>query len=309
MQFAPLSSVAEKIPTTKFVAGGGELPELPEVETVRRGLEQVMRGRIIQNAEIRGSGLRWPFPDNLKEQLTGSRVDNIDRLGKYLLFGLSTGTTLISHLGMSGRFAVHSARSPEPEGQVGGIGCGKHDHVLIRMCDGTAIIYNDPRRFGMMDLVATAEVGSHRSLAILGPEPLGNAFSESNLQRRLGTKSTPIKSALLDQQVVAGLGNIYVCEALWCSGISPFRPARSVVDDERSVLVSSIRKVLRDAIDAGGSTLRDHRQVGGELGYFQHRFNVYGRKGHPCPREACNGIVSRAVQAGRSTFHCECCQL
>ena len=284
------------------------MPELPEVETVRRGLEQVMLGRTIEHVSVRSPGLRWPFPKELAERLTGARVDRLDRAGKYLLLGLSTGNTLISHLGMSGRFAVHSEPSPEPGGRHGGFGSGRHDHVIMRMCDGTGIVYSDPRRFGMMDLARTTEVGSHRLLAVLGPEPLGNSFSESSLRERIGAKSTPIKSALLDQRVVAGLGNIYVCEALWRAGISPFLPSHSVAGGRCPELVGNIRKVLRDAIDAGGSTLRDHRRVDGELGYFQHGFRVYGKEGDPCPRPGCDGTIARTVQAGRSTFHCEGCQ-
>ena len=284
------------------------MPELPEVETVRRGLDQVMRGGTIESVEVRSPGLRWPFPEDLAERLTGARVNCLDRTGKYLLFSLSTGSTLISHLGMSGRFAVHSEQLPDPDGPNDGYGCGRHDHVVIRMCDGTGIVYNDPRRFGMMDLARTTEVGSHRLLAVMGPEPLGNSFSESALRERIGSKSTPIKSALLDQRVVAGLGNIYVCEALWCAGVSPFLPAHSVAGDRCPDLVGCIRKVLKEAIDAGGSTLRDHRRVDGELGYFQHSFKVYGKEGNPCPRGDCDGTVARTVQAGRSTFHCEACQ-
>lgn len=284
------------------------MPELPEVETVRRGLEQVMLGRTIEHVGVRSPGLRWPFPRDFGERLTGARVDCLDRVGKYMLLGLSTGNTLISHLGMSGRFAVHSEQSPEPGGSHGGFGCGRHDHVVMRMCDGTGIVYNDPRRFGMMDLARTTEVGSHRLLTDLGLEPLGNSFSESSLRERIGAKSTPIKSALLDQRVVAGLGNIYVCEALWCAGISPFLPAHSVAVDRCPDLVGNIRRVLKEAIDAGGSTLRDHRRVDGELGYFQHSFKVYGKEGDPCPRAGCDGTIARTVQAGRSTFHCEGCQ-
>ena len=276
------------------------MPELPEVETVRRGLEHVMLGRTIEHVSVCSPGLRWPFPTDFGERLTGARVDRLDRVGKYLLLDLSTGNTLISHLGMSGRFAVHSGPSPEPG--------GKHDHVIMRMCDGTGIVYSDPRRFGMMDLARTREVGSHRLLSVLGPEPLGNSFSESSLRERIGTKSTSIKSALLDQRVVAGLGNIYVCEALWCAAISPFLPAHSVAGDRCPELVGHIRTVLKDAIDAGGSTLRDHRRVDGELGYFQHSFRVYGKEGDLCPRAGCDGTIARTVQAGRSTFHCEGCQ-
>ena len=284
------------------------MPELPEVETVRRGLERAMRGRTIEHVSVRRPGLRWPFPKNLGKRLTGARVDRLDRIGKYLLLDLSTGSTLISHLGMSGRFAVHSETLPELDGRHDGFGCGRHDHVIIRMCDGTGIVYSDPRRFGMMDLARTAEVGSHRLLSVLGPEPLGNSFSEASLRERIRAKSTPIKSALLDQRIVAGLGNIYVCEALWCAGLSPFLPARSVAGDRCADLVRSIRGVLTEAIDAGGSTLRDYRRVDGELGYFQHSFKVYGREGDPCPRAGCGGTVARAVQAGRSTFHCGGCQ-
>ena len=284
------------------------MPELPEVETVRRGLERVMRDRIISHVEVRVPGLRWPFPEHMKEKLTGVRVESIDRLGKYLLLGLSSKYTLIAHLGMSGRFTVFADCPEDFDRMSGEPGSEKHDHVVFLMSDGSGIVYNDPRRFGMMDLVDTTGVRMHRLLAGLGPEPLGNSFSAPVLRKRLMKRSTPIKMALLDQRVVAGLGNIYVCEALWDAGISPCRPASAVVSDRNSLLVESIRKVLRDAIDAGGSTLRDHRGVDGELGYFQHQFSVYGKEGQSCPRNGCDGTISRFVQSGRSTFHCEYCQ-
>ena len=269
---------------------------------------QVMQDRIISHVEVRVPGLRWPFPERMKEKLTGVRVDSIDRLGKYLLLDLSSKDTLIAHLGMSGRFTVFAGRPDDCDRVSGEPGSEKHDHVVFQMNSGSGIVYNDPRRFGMMDLVETSGVRLHRLLAGLGPEPLGNSFSEPVLRKRLKERSTPIKMALLDQKVVAGLGNIYVCEALWNAGISPCRPARAVVSDRKSSLVESIRKVLRDAIDAGGSTLRNHRGIDGELGYFQHQFRVYGKEGQSCPRNGCNGTISRIVQSGRSTYHCEYCQ-
>ena len=284
------------------------MPELPEVETVRKGLEQAMLGHSVEEISVRVPALRWPLPERMKECLRGKRVDALRRLGKYLLLDLSGGITLIAHLGMSGRFAVYPESSRREGEHSETIGGGKHDHVVIRMSDGTMIVYSDPRRFGMMDLVGTEEASSHRLLAGLGPEPLRNEFSDAYLRMRLAAKSAPIKSALLDQSNVAGLGNIYVCEVLWEAGVSPFKKASSAAADNSTAIVRSIRSVLDDAIAAGGSTLRDHRQVGGELGYFQHRFKAYGREGAACLRASCGGLIQRSVQSGRSTFHCLECQ-
>ena len=280
------------------------MPELPEVETVRRGLAPVLEGRRILRAEARRPDLRWPLPPRLAERLTGARVLALRRRSKYLLGDLDTGETLIAHLGMSGRLTVsgaalggfvHDRAAPE-----------KHDHVVLDTEDGARIAFNDARRFGAMDLWPTARLGTHRLLAGLGPEPLGDGFDAGRLAARLAGRRTPVKAVLLDQRAVAGLGNIYVCEALWRARVSPLRLAATLDAAEAAALVAAIRETLRDAIEAGGSSLRDYRQADGALGYFQHAFAVYGREGAPCP--ACGGPVARAVQAGRSSFHCPACQ-
>jgi len=282
------------------------VPELPEVETVRRGLEPVIAGKAIVRAEVRRADLRWPFPERMAERLTGRRVEALRRRSKYILADLDGGETLIAHLGMSGRMLVsgvmlgafhHELVAPE-----------KHDHVVLDFEGGARVTLNDARRFGAMDLWPTDQLEAHRLLAGLGPEPLGNAFDADVLMRRLEGRGTPVKAVLLDQKVVAGLGNIYVCEALWRAGISPLRLARDVSPREAEDLVTTIRAVLAEAIEAGGSSLRDHRQADGELGYFQHSFAVYGREGEPCRTPGCDGIVARDVQSGRSSFHCPVCQ-
>lgn len=280
------------------------MPELPEVETVRRGLEPVMAGHVIARAEVRREGLRWPFPPDMAARLTGARVTALGRRSKYILADLDRGETLLIHLGMSGRMLISGTalgkfhhHHPAPE---------KHDHVVLTMQEGARITFNDARRFGAMDLFATGAV--HPLLAKLGPEPLGNAFHEAYLVAALAAKNTPIKSALLDQRIVAGLGNIYVCEALYRAGIHPARKAGAISAARVAGLVPIIRAVLTDAIAAGGSSLRDYRQADGELGYFQHSFQVYGREGEPCPTEGCGGTVRRIVQAGRSSFYCPHCQ-
>ena len=283
------------------------MPELPEVETTRRGLERTMVDRTIDRAYFRAPGLRWPFPDQMAERLAGGRVQQIGRRGKYLLISLSSDSTLIAHLGMSGRFTVRTGIGPGQDSSIGDV-LDKHDHVVFRLSDGVAIVYNDPRRFGMMDIAPTAELGRHRSLSGLGPDPLGNDFNSVTLEQRLSGRTASIKSTLMDQRTVAGLGNIYVSEALWSARISPQRASGDVAGIGCGSLVGSIRRVLQDAIDAGGSTLKDHRQVEGELGYFQHQFKVYGREDQPCVRKGCAGTVSRLVQSGRSTFCCESCQ-
>jgi formamidopyrimidine-DNA glycosylase len=282
------------------------LPELPEVETVRRGLEPVLAGRRIVRAEVRRPDLRWPFPPGLAERLTGARVSGLRRRSKYLLADLEGDETLIVHLGMSGRMLVSGTVlgaffHAHGEAQ-------KHDHVVLDVEGGARVTFNDARRFGAMDLWPTGDLGSHRLLAGLGPEPLGNAFNAAYLAGRMAGRLAPVKAILGDQRVVAGLGNIYVCEALWRARISPFRLGRDVAPAEVEALVTAIRDVLTEAIAAGGSSLRDYRRADGELGYFQHAFAVYGREGEPCPRAGCDGVIARDVQSGRSSFHCPVCQ-
>jgi formamidopyrimidine-DNA glycosylase len=298
----------------RAMAGEGEMPELPEVETVRRGLAPVMEGHLIARAEVRRPDLRWPFPPDMAARLTGQRVAQLRRRSKYLLADLSSGETLIVHLGMSGRMLVSAPREDTAAVAVpGAFALGKppasaHDHVVLELESGARVIFNDARRFGMMDLVATDVADGHRLLAGLGPEPLGNAFSEAYLVDRLRGRNTPIKAALLDQRVVAGLGNIYVSEALHRAGIAPVRKAGRIAAVRVGRLVPAIRAVLAEAIEAGGSSLRDHRQTSGELGYFQHAFRVYGREGAACMTSGCGGSIRRTVQSGRSSFHCPQCQ-
>jgi len=282
------------------------VPELPEVETVRRGLLPVMEGTVIAHADIRRPDLRWPFPPRMAERLSGRRVDRLRRRSKYILADLDSGETLILHLGMSGRILI--------SGQIQGnfhhdsAAPSKHDHVVLDMENGARVTFNDARRFGAMDLAPTDTVERHPLLADLGPEPLGNAFHEDYLIARLQGRNTPIKAALLDQKVVSGLGNIYVCEALFRAGISPRRKAGRIAAPRIRALVPIIRDVLTEAIEAGGSSLRDHRQTNGELGYFQHTFRVYDREGQPCTTPGCDGMISRVIQSGRSSFYCPLCQ-
>lgn len=282
------------------------MPELPEVETVRRGLVPVMEGKVIAQAQVNRPDLRWPLPLGMADRLTGARVTALRRRSKYILADLSTGESLLIHLGMSGRMLVSGAmlgefhhHHPAP---------AKHDHVVLDMEGGARVTFNDARRFGAMDLMATGTEDRHPLLAALGPEPLGNAFSESYLAERLQGRMTPIKSALLDQHLVAGLGNIYVCEVLFRARISPRRLAGNIGAARAARLVPIIRDVLAEAIEAGGSSLRDYRQADGELGYFQHAFRVYGREGEPCVTPGCGGTVARVVQSGRSSFYCPHCQ-
>ncbi len=282
------------------------MPELPEVETVRRGLAPVMEGAGIARAQVNRPDLRWPFPDRMADRLTGARVLRLRRRSKYILADLSTGETLLIHLGMSGRMLV----SGDPLGRFvhDHPAAEKHDHVVLDMDNGARITFNDPRRFGAMDLMATDLAERHKLLAALGPEPLGNAFDEAYLVAALEGRNTPIKAALLDQKIVAGLGNIYVCEALFRTGIHPARRARRIAARRIAALVPAIRDVLCAAIEAGGSSLRDFRQADGELGYFQHSFDVYGREGAPCRSPDCRDSVRRIVQSGRSSFYCPTCQ-
>jgi formamidopyrimidine-DNA glycosylase len=282
------------------------MPELPEVETVRRGLEPVLAGRRIVRAELRRPDLRWPFPSRMAERLQGAMVAGLRRRSKYLLADLDTGETLIVHLGMTGRMLVSGTMLGDFVHDHAPV--QKHDHVVLEVEGGARVTFNDARRFGAMDLWPTEALNAHRLLQGLGPEPLGNGFNAGYLGERLSGRLAPIKAVISDQRVVAGLGNIYVCEALWRAGVSPFRLGRDMTPPEVEALVEAIRAVLVEAIAAGGSSLRDYRQADGELGYFQHSFAVYGRAGEPCPRPGCGGTIRRDAQSGRSSFHCPVCQ-
>jgi formamidopyrimidine-DNA glycosylase len=300
------------------------MPELPEVETVRRGLEPVMAGSRIDGVVQRRPDLRFPLPDRFAARLAGRRIESLGRRAKYLLASLDNDEVLVMHLGMSGRFSISSRPPSAPPGGTVAELIGQfakdtgtvpaHDHIVFEMEGGVSITYNDPRRFGFMDIVGAGELDSHRLFAGLGPEPLGNAFNAGYLARKAVGKGTDLKAFLLDQRIVAGLGNIYVCEALYRAGLSPRRGAASLATrrgeptERCERLVPAIRAVLADAIEAGGSTLRDYRQADGALGYFQHSFKTYGREGEPCAKAGCRGIISRIAQAGRSTFHCARCQ-
>ncbi|SDG09780.1 bifunctional DNA-formamidopyrimidine glycosylase/DNA-(apurinic or apyrimidinic site) lyase [Thalassobaculum litoreum] len=275
------------------------MPELPEVETVMRGLSSRMDGRVLAEVEVRRPDLRWPLPDRMAERLTGRRILGLRRRAKYILVDLDDGTSWMIHLGMSGRMLISDGPKSPLE---------THDHVVFRTDDGTWVKFNDARRFGMMDLWPTQEVERHKLLKGIGPEPLGNAFNGPALESALAGKYTPIKAALLDQKVVAGVGNIYACEALHRAGIAPRRLALNVWGGRAERLADAVKTVLTEAIAAGGSSLRDHRQVSGELGYFQHTFRVYDREGEGCPTPECGGTVKRLVQSGRSTFYCPRCQ-
>lgn len=282
------------------------MPELPEVETVMRGLEPVMTGQQITHAAINRPDLRWPFPENMAHRLTGARIDRMWRRSKYILADLDRGETLLIHLGMSGRMLI----SGDPLGNFvhHHPAAQKHDHVVLDMGNGARVTFNDPRRFGAMDLITTDQIDRHPLIRVLGPEPLSNAFHETYLIDKISHRKSPIKSVLLDQSVVAGLGNIYVCETLFRAGISPLRLAANISAKRLAGLIPIIRQVLSEAIQAGGSSLRDFRQTDGELGYFQHNFDVYGRQGKPCQTPDCTGIIQRVTQSGRSSFYCPKCQ-
>ena len=300
------------------------MPELPEVETVRRGLQPVMEGSKIVKAEIRRKDLRFPFQKDFVARLEGLTVTGLGRRAKYLMADLASGDVLLMHLGMSGSFRVikeddektpgkfHHPRSEDRA----------HDHVVFHMSSGAVVVFNDPRRFGYMKIIARKALDEEPLLNGLGPEPLGNEFDAAMLARSCANKKTSLKAALLDQRVVAGLGNIYVCEALYRSHLSPRRLAATLATkagprkgvaggeptDHAQRLVTAIHAVLNQAIKAGGSSLRDHRQTSGELGYFQHSFQVYDREGEKCQTAGCSGIVRRFTQNGRSTFWCPKCQ-
>ena len=295
------------------------MPELPEVETVRRGLALAMTGDTIRRVAQNRPDLRFPFPDLFAERLAGRRIEGVGRRAKYLMIDLDDGLVLAAHLGMTGSFRLEAAggqgagtvpgryyhaRSPE----------GPHDHVRFEFESGLAVTYNDPRRFGFMTLVPRAELGAHPLFRDIGIEPLGNAFDGHHLARLLVGKSAPLKAALLDQRLIAGLGNIYVCEALHRAGLSPRRAAGSIVRQDGTPTVRAlrlaqmIRQVLNEAVEAGGSTLRDYRHPDGSLGTFQHGFRAYDREDEPCTAPNCRGIIGRIVQSGRSTFFCAQCQ-
>jgi formamidopyrimidine-DNA glycosylase len=292
------------------------MPELPEVETVRRGLEPAMVGARLTSVELHRPDLRFPFPARFAERLEGRTVTAIGRRAKYLLADLSSGEVLVMHLGMSGRFLVtHDGVAGRPGDFHHPYGAdNSHDHVVFHLSNGARITYNDVRRFGLMDLVPRAEIETCRHFAGMGIEPLGNALSGETIAALFRTRRTPLKAALLDQRLIAGLGNIYVSEALFRAGLHPEAPAGSLASgtgrpkDGAHRLAAIIRDVLTEAVEAGGSTLRDHARVDGGLGSFQHAFRVYDREGEACVKEGCGGTVTRIVQAGRSTFYCPRCQ-
>jgi formamidopyrimidine-DNA glycosylase len=280
------------------------MPELPEVETVRRGLAPAMEGKRILHVETRRGDLRFPFPEKFSQRIAGARVKRLGRRAKYLVGELSNGEALIMHLGMTGRFTV-SGKTPGRFHHEAGA-AGKHDHVVFDMQGGARVVFNDARRFGFMDLWAVGDLERYPPFAGMGPEPISNGFSGAYLAEAFRHKKTPVKAALLDQTVVAGLGNIYVCEALFRSGISPKKLAGSIRKDRLETLATEVRKVIAEAIAAGGSTISDFSHADGELGYFQHSFQVYDREGEACV--ACGKTVKRMVQSGRSTFYCAGCQ-
>jgi formamidopyrimidine-DNA glycosylase len=295
------------------------MPELPEVETVRRGLEAAMDGERITRVEVRRPDLRWPLAKDFAQRLQGKRVIGVGRRAKYLLVDLSSGEVLIMHLGMSGSFHVFLGKDKRPDEDLGRYYHERskhlaHDHVVFHLASGASVTFNDPRRFGSMKLVAREELDGEPLLRGLGPEPLGNAFDAAMLALACRGKKTSLKAALLDQRVVGGLGNIYVCEALHRAHLSPKRRALTIAERNGAPngrarrLVDSIKAVLTQAIEDGGSSLRDHRLTDGELGMFQHHFRVYDRAGQPCRTKGCGGTIKRVVQNGRSTFYCPVCQ-
>src|SRR5450830_24404 len=290
------------------------MPELPEVETARRGLAPAMEGARFTRVEARRRDLRWPLPKDFAKRLQGTMVDGLGRRAKYLLADLSSGDVLVMHLGMSGSFRVSHDGSEQAPGNYHHERPkhAAHDHVVFHMSNGATVTFNDPRRFGSMKLVPRAKLEQEPLLRSIGPEPLGNEFDAAMLAKACAGKKTSLKAALSDQRVVAGLGNIYVCEALFRARLSPKRRASTIADrngkpnGRAAALVEAIKTVLHDAIKAGGSSLRDHRRADGSLGDFQHNFQVYDCEGKPCP--SCKGKVKRVVQTGRSTFYCPSCQ-
>ena len=295
-----------------------EMPELPEVETVRRGLAPAMVGARFARISLRRANLRFPFPDRFAERLEGRTVTELGRRAKYLTAALDSGETLVMHLGMSGRFDVAlpdgSNLAPGDFYLEGALGNAKHDHVVMAMGNGATITYNDARRFGFMDLVPSAGLADSRHFARMGLEPLGPDLTGAIVAQLFRHKITPLKAALLDQRLIAGLGNIYVCEALHRAGLHPEAPAGSLAKADgtptpkANLLARTIRAVLEEAVEAGGSTLRDYVHTDGSAGAFQHAFRVYDRTGQPCRARGCRGTVARIVQSGRSTFYCAACQ-
>jgi formamidopyrimidine-DNA glycosylase len=292
------------------------MPELPEVETVRRGLEPAMVGARLKKVEQRRADLRFPFPERFAERLTGHKVTALSRRAKYLLADLSSGEVLVMHLGMTGRFLVTRNGATYAPGELyhDPGGTALHDHVVFHLSNGARITYNDVRRFGLMDLVPRAEIETCRHFRDVGLEPLGNELSGEAIARLFAGKRTPLKAALLDQTLIAGLGNIYVCEALFRAKLHPEAPAGLLArasgkpTQKAHRLATIIREVLEEAVAAGGSTLRDYTRTDGSLGYFQHAFRVYDREGDPCETPGCRGTIQRLVQSGRSTFFCPVCQ-
>jgi len=286
------------------------MPELPEVETVRRGLAPVLDGAVLARVEARRPDLRFPLPDGFVQRLTGARIGVLSRRAKYLLAPLDRGDVLVMHLGMSGRFEIASAKARRRPGDFHYAPAAdeKHAHVLFHTEHSETVTYFDPRRFGYMDLIAADALAEHPWFKGLGPEPLGKEFTAAHLKAEFAGRRQSVKATLLDQRVVAGLGNIYVCEALHRTGISPERAAGSLKPKTLAALVETIRLVLAEAIEAGGSTLRDYAAADGALGYFQHRFKAYGREGEPCLKPGCGGGIERIVQGGRSPFFCPRCQ-
>lgn len=296
------------------------MPELPEVETVRRGLQPVMEGATIETVEQRRPDLRFPFPDGFAAQLTGRRVVSVGRRAKYLLVHFDAEVVLIAHLGMSGSFRIEDAGAAATPGifQHPRSKAEAHDHVVFHLKtargEAVRVVFNDPRRFGFMLFAEAAHLDAHPLLAGLGVEPTGNSLDGALLNSLFLDRRAPLKAALLDQRLIAGLGNIYVCEALWRSGLSPRRKAGSIASARKpstrrtEALAADIRQTVAEAIEAGGSSLRDYVHTDGSMGYFQHSFKVYGRAGEPCTKQGCAGTVERIVQSGRSTFYCPSCQ-
>ena len=280
------------------------MPELPEVETVRRGLSPAMEGNIIERMDVNRADLRFPFPDKFRDRVEGTTITRMGRRAKFLVTELSNGEALIMHLGMSGRFTVGGASTADFHHDPGTNPA--HDHVVFHMSSGDTVTYNDPRRFGFMELWPIDDLSTYPRIKHLGPEPLSNHFNAAYLNEALRGKAAPIKSVLLDQSVIAGLGNIYVCEALFRAGISPRRKASSVVGKRAERLAPAINEVIAEAIAAGGSSISDFASASGELGYFQKQFDVYDREGEEC--KTCGATVQRLVQSGRSTFFCSTCQ-
>jgi formamidopyrimidine-DNA glycosylase len=285
------------------------MPELPEVETVRRGLQPALEGARLERVQARRPDLRFPLPQGFVQRLTGARVDRLERRAKYLLARLDRGDTLVMHLGMTGRFEIEGSDRTRPGVfREAASTDDKHAHIVFETDEGRRITFFDARRFGYMDLIPTEALERHPWFEALGPEPLGPDFDAGHLEQAFAGKIQNVKATLLDQRIVAGLGNIYVCEALFRARISPTTAAGRISRARLQRLTEAVREVLQEAIEAGGSTLRDYAGADGALGYFQHAFRVYGREGEPCTRDGCAGMVRRTVQAGRSTFHCASCQ-